>query len=114
MKYRSKAVEIEAMQATGKNCYELMHFMNRTQDIFDAELFQTDLPVINTLEGNLRVSIGDWIIKGTEGEFYTCKDSVFQRKYEPVEEPPRCKHGVLALDRCWDCDPNIGQVEVEK
>jgi hypothetical protein len=32
---------------------------------------------------------------------------------EPAEEPQRCKHGVSAVDRCWECDPNIGQVKPE-
>lgn len=36
---------------------------------------------IQTLEGRMTASPSDWIIKGTEGEFYPCKDSVFQRKY---------------------------------
>lgn len=37
---------------------------------------------IRTLEGDMRAAPGDWIIRGTEGEFYPCKPSVFNRKYE--------------------------------
>lgn len=40
--------------------------------------------LIDTLEGTMTALPGDWIIRVTEGEFYPCKDSVFQRKYEPV------------------------------
>lgn len=40
--------------------------------------------VIRTLEGNMTAEPGTWIIKGTEGEFYPCKDSVFQRKYREL------------------------------
>jgi hypothetical protein len=40
---------------------------------------------ITTLEGRMKANPGDWIIKGTEGEFYPCKDSVFQRKYQKAE-----------------------------
>jgi hypothetical protein len=36
---------------------------------------------ISTLEGDMDAEAGAWVIKGTEGEFYPCKDSVFQRKY---------------------------------
>jgi hypothetical protein len=36
----------------------------------------------------------------------------FKAFVKQFEEPQRCKHGVLAVDRCWECDPNIGQVEV--
>lgn len=39
---------------------------------------------IKTLEGEMEGQVGDWIIKGTIGEFYFCKDEVFQKKY--------CKH----------------------
>lgn len=39
------------------------------------------LLIIRTLEGNMTAEPGTWIIKGTEDEFYPCKDSVFQRKY---------------------------------
>jgi hypothetical protein len=42
--------------------------------------------VISTSEGAMRVNIGDWVIQGTQGEFYPCKDSVFQEVYEPVDE----------------------------
>ena len=37
---------------------------------------------IRTLEGNMKVSVGDYIIKGLRGEFYSCKPDVFERKYE--------------------------------
>jgi hypothetical protein len=41
--------------------------------------------IISTLEGNMVAEPGWWIIQGTEGEFYPCKDSVFQRKYQKAE-----------------------------
>jgi hypothetical protein len=39
---------------------------------------------IGTLEGIMKLHKGDWLIRGTEDEFYPCKDSVFQRKYRPA------------------------------
>ena len=45
-----------------------------------------DAPYIDTFEGKMKVSPGDWIIMGVEGEMYPCKDSVFQATYERVEE----------------------------
>ena len=39
---------------------------------------------IDTLEGPREVSPGDWIIKGTGGEIYPCKHSVFEATYLPV------------------------------
>ena len=39
---------------------------------------------IQTLEGPLWVSDGDWIIKGVKGEFYACKPDIFAATYEPA------------------------------
>jgi hypothetical protein len=41
---------------------------------------------IKTLEGSLKVSDGDWIIKGIKGEFYPIKNDIFLETYEKVEE----------------------------
>ena len=41
--------------------------------------------VIRTLEGDMRATHGDWIIKGVQDEFYPCKPSVFESTYEPVQ-----------------------------
>lgn len=41
---------------------------------------------IETLEGTMRADIGDWIIRGTRGEFYPCKPDVFAVKYEILDE----------------------------
>lgn len=84
MKFRKKPVVIEAMQLTGNNCFEALHFMNRAGEIAGADLNQTDLPVIHTLEGYMYTAIGDWIIKGVKGEFYPCKPDIFEMTYEPV------------------------------
>jgi hypothetical protein len=40
--------------------------------------------VIATLEGDMKCSPGDFVIRGTEGEFYPCKPSVMARKYRRV------------------------------
>lgn len=39
---------------------------------------------IPTLEGVMRASEGDYIIKGVQGEFYPCKPSIFTSTYEKV------------------------------
>lgn len=41
---------------------------------------------IDTLEGEMRVSDGDWIIRGIKGELYPCKPDVFDATYEPAED----------------------------
>ena len=41
---------------------------------------------IPTLEGELHISDGDWIIKGVAGEFYPCKPDIFEATYERCDE----------------------------
>ena len=38
------------------------------------------------LEGDMEASIGDYIIKGVNGEFYPCKPNIFAKTYEEVTE----------------------------
>lgn len=38
--------------------------------------------IIKTLEGEMTVSAGDYIIKGVKGEFYPCKPDIFEATYE--------------------------------
>lgn len=40
---------------------------------------------IDTLEGSLQVSKGDYIIKGVNGEFYPCKPDIFHKTYEILD-----------------------------
>jgi hypothetical protein len=37
---------------------------------------------IPTLEGDMNASVGDYIIKGVQGEFYPCKPDIFEATYE--------------------------------
>jgi hypothetical protein len=37
---------------------------------------------IKTLEGTMRATPGDWIVKGVKGEFYPCKPDVFEESYD--------------------------------
>ena len=40
----------------------------------------------SSLEGEMRASIGDWIIKGVKGEFYPCKPDIFEATYAPADD----------------------------
>ena len=71
--YQSKVVKIRAVQFEGDPS---IHDEIRVKH--PGEYY------VQTLEGPLTIRRGDWLIEGTEGEFYPCKDSVFQRKYEQV------------------------------
>ena len=52
----------------------------------DSLLAVSDGILINTLEGNMKASIGDFIIKGVQGEFYPCKPDIFEKTYEKVAQ----------------------------
>lgn len=41
---------------------------------------------IETLEGTMQASPGDYIIKGVQGEFYPCKPEIFEATYEAVDD----------------------------
>ena len=42
--------------------------------------------IIKTLEGDMLLEEGDWLITGVNGEQYPCKDEIFRKTYEPVDE----------------------------
>ena len=49
------------------------------------EAYQTDKEMdIETLEGTMHASVGDYIITGVNGEQYPCKPDIFEKTYEPV------------------------------
>lgn len=82
MKFRKKPVEVEAVQYNGRNATKILRFM-----FPDIEPDATaTLETIKTLEGEMKVSLNDWIIKGVKGEFYPCKPDIFEQTYEKVGE----------------------------
>jgi uncharacterized protein (DUF2147 family) len=40
---------------------------------------------INTLEGKMELSWGDYVIKGVKGEYYPCKPDIFELTYEQIK-----------------------------
>jgi hypothetical protein len=77
--YRKKPVVITALQWTGENMNEMLDYCERC--FFKAD--SKDLTIV-TLEGDMTASLGDYIIKGVQGEFYPCKPDIFQLTYENV------------------------------
>ncbi len=91
MRYKTKPVEIEAIQWTGLNLEEIKQFAGES---LEYDILDTAWEVgkgrpyiymrIHTLEGIMNASEGDYIIKGLRGEFYPCKPDVFEKKYEVI------------------------------
>lgn len=71
---------VEAEQWFDGPTIDDVHLLTHTSPEKETEYW----PHIHTLEGELRVSPGDWIITGVEGEKYPCKPHIFQQTYEPA------------------------------
>ena len=80
--YRKKPVVIQAFQLENlnpKSLIEVQQFVGLGKDIFEVK---EDGVVIKTLEGDMKASIGDYIIQGVNGEFYPCKPDIFEKSYD--------------------------------
>lgn len=91
-KYRKKPVIVEAIKFD-ENKYKENHSDYDEFPVSDrcmlSELWcdksaSDSRYYINTLEGDMTVSNGDYIIKGIQGEFYPCKPDIFEATYEKV------------------------------
>lgn len=93
MKYRKKPVVIEAIQWDGKNLFEIKEFVGNSLLLHEKEVhtFNSIRTIvtgisIHTLEGDHHANVGDYIIKGVQGEFYPCKPDIFEQTYEIADD----------------------------
>lgn len=82
-KYRKKPVVIEAEQFTKENKDRVFSFVTCNGSVGFDEHGNPTLR-IQTLEGEMTASLGDWIIRRVSGEFYPCKPDIFEATYDPV------------------------------
>lgn len=98
--FRKKPVVIEAIQWDGTNVFDVYAFIHGKPDIkHDMAREKWDEYVdgmqgkpwlINTLEDGPAsqvshwASVGDFIIKGVQGELYPCKPEIFEATYDEV------------------------------
>lgn len=93
MKFRKKPVVIEATQwfKMGDHPKVIQAWCTPEGNITDPNLANcfgvhaTPYPAIETLEGLMGVTAGDFIITGVKGEHYACKPDIFEMTYEKVE-----------------------------
>ncbi len=118
-KFRTKPVVIEAIQFhnTKDGLAEVLAFVG-----YDVVEIGGGIPVIRTLEGSMKVSDEDWIIKGVAGEFYPCKPDIFTQTYERVEKvgdpnDPLTVHGLdlrpRSFTKCNILSPNLSTENLE-
>lgn len=91
-----KPVKIEAIQLTRDNIFEVRTFIDGKQPAVDnyqdmeawmvyEDIVKASGLKLMTLEsdGQTQVAdIGDYIIKGIQGEFYPCKPDIFEATYD--------------------------------
>lgn len=80
--YTKKSVTITALEWSGWNKTIILDFVNEGKDEKIATHNEEDNTIeIKTLEGIMKASVGDYIIKGVKGEFYPCKPDIFKDTY---------------------------------
>ena len=96
MKYIKKPIVIEAMEFLNneRSIKGILRFMGQKVELncvradeafsdYCSNVVKEGI-IIPTLEGHMRASLGDYIIKGIYGEFYPCKPDIFEKTYESI------------------------------
>jgi hypothetical protein len=91
-KFRKKPVVIEAVQFTEDMALRML--IDAEPGPFGLQASGNYHPAnrtvsrawvsIKTLEGVMKADVGDWIIRGIQGELYPCKPDIFAATYEQV------------------------------
>jgi hypothetical protein len=86
MKYVKKPVVVDALQWLGT----AESFNQITSEFPDMRWLPGPMGqrqfVVENSQGNLVASCGDYIIRGVDGEYYSCSEGVFNRTYDAVLE----------------------------
>lgn len=88
MKFKKKPVVVEAFRfLNDATDYNLLQWANEINFNLGRDFvsWQNDCLLIPTLEGVMKANVGDYIIRGVQGELYPCKPDIFEATYEQVE-----------------------------
>jgi hypothetical protein len=83
-KFRKRPVVVEAVQWDGVNHEAEMRGLIPAGTLLPW-VRRGDSLWIATLEGTMEARVGDYIIRGVNGEFYPCKPDIFAATYEAAE-----------------------------
>ena len=85
-RFRKKPVEVDAMLLNENSQSEIVRWCHEGCPPEMNSIAKADCNglLIRTLEGEMRATFGDYIIKGVKGEFYPCKPDIFKATYEAV------------------------------
>lgn len=90
-RYRKRPVAIDAVQwdGTAEGATPIINWIlesgGTARYACDEHCTGSHYLAINTLEGAIVASPGDWIIRGVFGEFYPCKPDIFAATYEQID-----------------------------
>lgn len=88
MKFRKKPVVIDAVQFTEEMILDEQPLpkgvVMKSKSVGPGRKVWSHRHVIETLEGEMQVNVGDWIITGVNGERYPCKPDIFEKTYDAV------------------------------
>lgn len=98
-KFESVKLTVQAVQFTGENVAEIVSFVGSTNlTVEDGDIF------INTKEGHMEISVGDWAVKEPfptgDRDFYPVKEDIFLKRYRPAGQQQRLElwfTGVIAI-----------------
>lgn len=84
MKYRKKPVVVEAFKYSKLDLDKTIAVPRWWIDgCIKGVVFSDGVnDLIKTLEGDMKVSEGDYVIQGIKGELYPCKPDIFEATYE--------------------------------
>jgi len=80
--YVKKPIPVQAIKWTGENIDEIVSFC----PVCYKKGSDDDTLLVSTLEGVMTANLGDYIIKGIKGEFYPCKQDIFEESYVNAED----------------------------
>lgn len=89
--YRKKPVVVEAFQMTKERRRDNSEWPVWLHEAWQLNINEPgslhcvdggDTLHINTLEGTHKVTFGDYIIRGVQGEIYPCKPDIFEKTYD--------------------------------
>ena len=83
--YVKRPIPIESIQWNGKKFDEINAFCKDAMIAYDGELIIPTLEDGKFIKAKHVATEGDYIIKGVRGEFYFCKEDIFNETYEEVE-----------------------------
>ena len=81
-KYTKKPVIIEAIKFEYDN--ELINEIRKKFKGIELDYIWESW-MVKTIEWWIRIKDWDYIVKGVDGEFYPCKESIFKKTYQKVK-----------------------------